>query len=94
MGIVKLGDILGTRMRKVNEVKAEVLSRAGRYRELCPEGRSSKNPAPLKVKEVSINSSRYIVCLNPTPARPAKMLRIVKSLSNLSQRRLKEIPKL
>jgi hypothetical protein len=44
--------ILGTRMRKVNEVKCNVLSRQGRYKEVYPEGRSSKDPASLKVKEV------------------------------------------
>jgi transposase len=61
--------ILGTRMRKVNEIKRDVLSRQGRYREIRPEGKSSKDPAPLKVKEVSFNASRYIVCFNPRQAR-------------------------
>lgn len=61
--------ILGTRMRKVNEIKREVLSRQGRYREIRPQGKSSKDPAPLKVKEVSLDESRYIVCLNPKQAR-------------------------
>jgi len=61
--------ILGTRMRKVNEVKRDVLSRAGRYREVCPKGKSSKDPAPLKVKEVWVNDNRYVVCLNTTQAR-------------------------
>jgi transposase len=61
--------ILGTRMRKVNEIKRDVLSRQGRYREVRPEGKSSKDPAPLKVKEVSLDASRYIVCLNPKEAR-------------------------
>lgn len=61
--------ILGTRMRKVNEIKRDVLSRQGRYREIRPEGKSSKDPAPLKVKEVFFNGSRYIVCLNPRQAR-------------------------
>jgi transposase len=61
--------ILGTRMRKVNEIKRDVLSRQGRYREIRPEGKSSKDPAPLKVKEVSFNGSRYIVCLNPRQVR-------------------------
>lgn len=61
--------ILGTRMRKVNEIKRNVLSRQGRYREIRPEGKFSKDPAPLKVKEVSFNGSRYIVCLNPRQAR-------------------------
>jgi len=61
--------ILGTRMRKVNEVKREVLSRQGRYRDVRPEGNSSNDPAPLKVKEVSLGGSRYIICLNPKQAR-------------------------
>ena len=61
--------ILGTRMRKVNEVKREVLSRQGRYRQVRPEGNSSNDPAPLKVKEVCVGGSRYIVCLNPKQAR-------------------------
>ena len=61
--------ILGARMRKVNEIKGDVLSRAGRYREVRPEGKSSKDPAPLMVKEVSLNAKRYIVCFNPKQAR-------------------------
>ncbi len=61
--------ILGTRMRKVKEIKEEVLSRQGRYREVRPEGKFSKDPAPLKVKEVSLNGNRYIVCFNPRQAR-------------------------
>lgn len=60
--------ILGTRMRKVNEVKRDVLSRQGRYRDVRPEGKTSKDPAPLKVKEVSVNGKRYIVCFNPKQA--------------------------
>jgi transposase len=61
--------ILGTRMRKVNKVKREVLSRQGRYRQVRPEGNSSSDPAPLKVKEVFLGGSRYIICLNPRQAR-------------------------
>lgn len=60
--------ILGARMRKVKEIKEEVLSRAGRYREVYPEGISSKDPSPLKVKEVMIDNRRYIVCLNDRQA--------------------------
>ena len=56
-------------MRKVNEVKCDVLSRAGRFREVYPEGKSSKDPTPLKVKEVVLNGSRYIVCFNDRQAR-------------------------
>jgi transposase len=61
--------ILGARMRKVNEIKREVLSRPGRYQEVHPEGKSSKDPDPLKVKEVFLNGKRYIVCSNPKQAR-------------------------
>ena len=61
--------IFGARMRKVTEVKRDVLPRQGRYREVYPEGKTSKDPAPLKVKEVSLNDNRYIVCLNTKQAR-------------------------
>ena len=61
--------ILGTRMRKVNEIKYDVLSHPGRYSEVYPEGKSSKDPAPLKVKEVFHNGKRYIVCINTKQAR-------------------------
>jgi len=47
--------IVGVRMRKLSAA-AEVLSRAGRYREVSPN---------LKVKEVLHEGRRYIVCLNP-----------------------------
>lgn len=61
--------ILGARMRRSKEVKEEVLSRAGRYREVHPEGSSAKDPSPLKVKEVIVDGNRYIVCLNEKQAR-------------------------
>ncbi|HPD61507.1 MAG TPA: IS1634 family transposase, partial [Thermodesulfobacteriota bacterium] len=61
--------ILGARMRRVNEIREEVLSRAGRYQEVYPEGGSCKDPAPLKLKEVWVNNNRYLVCLNPRQAR-------------------------
>ncbi|MBA7638227.1 IS1634 family transposase ISDha15 [subsurface metagenome] len=61
--------ILGARMRKVNEIKRDVLSRRGRYKEVYPEGHTSKDPAPLKVKEVWVSQKRYIVCLNTKQAR-------------------------
>lgn len=61
--------ILGTRMRRVNEIKFDVLSRGGRYSEVYPEGLTSKDPSPLKVKEVVHNGKRYIVCMNTRQAR-------------------------
>ena len=36
--------ILGVRMRLVKKIRTEVLSRAGRYTEVYPEGVSSKTP--------------------------------------------------
>jgi transposase len=64
-----IGYILGTRMRRVKEIKLDVLSRGGRYKKVCPEGVTSKDPAPLKVKQVLHNKKRYIVCLNSRQAR-------------------------
>lgn len=65
----KIPYILGARMRKVKEIKLDVLSRAGRYREVYPEGQSSNTTSPLKVKEVIVNDCRYIICLNTKQAR-------------------------
>ena len=61
--------ILGVRMRLVKKVKAEVLSRGGRYREVYPEGATPKDPSPLKVKQVFHDGTRYIVCVNSRQAR-------------------------
>ena len=61
--------ILGTRMRRVNETKFDVLSRSGRYSEVYPEGLTSKDPAPLRVKQVIHNDKRYIVCMDIRQAR-------------------------
>jgi len=65
----KIPYILGTKMRNVKEIKNDVLSRAGRYREVHTEGKNAKDPSPLKVKEVRIEDRRYIVCLNERQAR-------------------------
>ena len=61
--------ILGARMRSQNEVKEEVLSRAGRYRVVHPPRVKSDDPSPLKVKEVWVGERRYVVCLNEDEAR-------------------------
>jgi transposase len=52
--------ILGCRMRQQKEVREEVLSRAGRYKEV---------DETLKVKEVKVEDRRYIVCLNELEAQ-------------------------
>jgi len=74
--------ILGTRMRKENEVRVDALSRPGRYKEVYPEGASKKGPSPLKVKEVLVDGRRYIVCLNTRQAKKDALDRkaIVESL--------------
>jgi hypothetical protein len=61
--------ILGARMRSQNEVKDEVLARAGRYHVVHPPRVKSDDPSPLKVKEVWVDDHRYVVCLNEDEAR-------------------------
>lgn len=61
--------ILGARMRSQNEVKDDVLSRAGRYQVVHPKSPHRKDPSPLKVKEVWAEEHRYVVCLNEDEAR-------------------------
>ena len=87
----KIPYILGARMRKVKEIKEDVLSRAGRYHEVYPEGLSSKDPSPLKVKEVLIDNRRYLVCFNERQARKdaADREAILASL----QEKIRENPK-
>jgi len=71
-------------MRQVKGVKTEVLSRGGRYSEVYPEGTNSKDPSPLKVKQVFHADNRYIVCLNSRQARKdaADREAIIESLQN------------
>jgi transposase len=80
----KIPYILGARMRKVKEIREDVLSHPGRYREVRPEGAFAKDPSPLKVKEVIVKGKRYIICLNPRQARKdaADRQAIVDSLQN------------
>jgi hypothetical protein len=61
--------ILGVRMRNQKEVRQEVLSRGGRFRMVHPARQKSKDPSPLKVKEVMVEGRRYVVCLNEEEAR-------------------------
>jgi len=61
--------IFGARMRQVKKIKLDVLSRGGRYSEVYPEGVTSKDPSPLKVKQVLLDKKRYIICLNSRQAR-------------------------
>lgn len=61
--------ILGARLRNVNEIRRDVLSRGGRYREVNAPRLHSKSPSPLKVKQVFVEERRYIVCHNEEQAR-------------------------
>lgn len=71
--------LLGARMRCQREVNEVVLGRAGRYHEVAEN---------LRVKEVTVEGRRYIVCHNPQEAArdAAEREAIVKSLED----RLKE----
>lgn len=51
--------ILGARLRRVREVRGDVLGRGGRYRKVAPN---------LEVKEVWTQDQRYIICHNPEEA--------------------------
>lgn len=87
----QLSYILGVRMRRVNEVKNDVLLDQGDYQEVYPERLESKAPSPLKVKEVTVSGTRYIVCRNERQARKdaADREAIVESLKE----KLKTAPK-
>ena len=64
----KIHFLLGARLRSVTEIKQDVLSRGGRYRQVHGPRQKKKDPSPLKVKEVWIEDRRYIVGLNEEQA--------------------------
>jgi len=61
--------LLGARLRAVKEIYEEVLSRPGRYHEVYGPKQTSKDPSPLKVKEVRVHERRYVVCHNEDQAK-------------------------
>jgi len=71
----------------LKEIRENVLSRAGRYREVHREG---KDPSPLKVKEVVVDDRRYILCLNERQARKDAADR--KAIIDSLQGKLKNTP--
>ena len=83
--------ILGVRMRNCKDVRTEVLTTGGRYKEVHPESPKSKDPSPLKVKEVRFKGIRFIVCVNSRQARKDGNTRnsIIESLKD----KLKSGPK-
>jgi hypothetical protein len=56
--------ILGARMRRTNEVREQVLADRGRFRVVHGPRQKATDPAPLKVKDVWVESRRYVVCVN------------------------------
>jgi hypothetical protein len=61
--------IVGVRMRRTKEVGEVVLKSTVPWIEITPERKGSKDPAPLKVKEVKVQDRRYVVCLNEEERR-------------------------
>jgi len=56
--------IFGVPMRKYKEVREDVLTRGGRYKDMRTEADKL-----LKVKEIKVHDRRYVVCLNEDEAR-------------------------
>jgi len=67
----ELSYILGVRMRKVKDARLLVESHqdTSTYQEIYPERNTAKAPLPLKVKEMILDGTRYIICYNPKQAR-------------------------
>ena len=80
--------ILGARMRLVKEIRKEVLSDTRPYESVYGPRLTSKDPSPLAVKEVKVDSRRYIVCRNEEQARKDRADRqaIVQSLAEQLKR--------
>jgi hypothetical protein len=81
--------ILGARLRSDHEVRDRVLSWPGRYREVYGPRDHSKDPSPLKVKDVRFTADdgrdrRYVICHNIEQAAKDKHDReaIVKGLAD------------
>jgi len=80
--------ILGARMRLVKEIREEVLSDTRPYESVYGPRLTSKDSSPLEVKEVKVDSRRYIVCRNEEQARKDRADRqaIVQSLAEQLKR--------
>jgi transposase len=74
--------IVGVRLRNVKEVREEVLSTGGRYREVEDN---------LRVKEVFLGGKRYIVCVNPEEARKDQKTR--ETIISELEEKLRRAPK-
>jgi len=80
--------ILGARMRGEKEVRDIVLADDAPFTEITGERKKSKDPAPLRVKDVKVGDARYVVCLNEEEARKDRHDReaILASLSEALKR--------
>ena len=76
--------ILGVRMRSVKKVRETVLADEKPFETVYGPRQTSKGPSPLKVKEVVVGKTRYIVCPNEEQARKdaADRAAIVESLKD------------
>lgn len=61
--------ILGARMRRQKEVRDTVLRSRGPWLEVQPERKHSKDPSPLKIRDLEVDGRRYVVCLNEEQRR-------------------------
>lgn len=61
--------VIGVRMRRSKEVGEVVLRNRSPWQEVTPERVRSKDPAPLKVKDLEVEGRRYVVCLNEEEKR-------------------------
>jgi len=79
---LKMDYILGVRMRKVQEVRDEVLSSEDAFMTVTGKRLTTKDPSPLKVREQWVENRRYIVCYNEEQARKdaADRVAIIESL--------------
>jgi len=80
--------ILGARLRAVKEIREKVLTDPGVYQQVYGPKTRSKDPSPLKVKEVRVGNRRYVVCYNEDQARKDRADRqaIVESLRDQLKR--------
>jgi len=76
--------ILGVRMRAVKKVRETVLADRKPFKTVYGPRKTSKDPSPLKVKEVMVGKTRYVVCHNEEQARKDEADRkaIVESLKD------------
>ena len=80
--------ILGARLRAVKEIREKVLTDPGAYQQVHGPKARSKDPSPLKVKEVRVEDRRYVVCYNEDQAKKDRADRqaIVESLQDQLKR--------